>query len=714
MKNRVLGSGMFRWMRFALPLAAAFVLTYWVLYGTALYSRLAGRSPEQYVKESIARLRTLDPTAARELERLKEERGVRALAVALRASEAQGDSHDSALRHAAATAHSGMANYNTRLSELADKADLIGSGNDLEDFLSAHAATCQLLASDQSGTALNFYLEQLEKAYEQPQVWRSVIRDPVALLVWPALASEPELWSFYTKNQDWLGKVLPEVANILSASKDPSQSGRHTTEEVLVDAVRAARDFDPLPRQAVDELQLGAPAFSLFLKHGKVIDLCTKGFNLPLGEVLDVVFVNPDFESFTPEYLQRIDRRASRLIPSPTATARSDLDLAAFLAYVHDNKPKVWTQARKHPLVLRLNRDAPQHVEQLMEQFGADGVTEFLYSSYEQEITQATECLARFGELGWYILGRYADDPRVHSALSNQAIGFRVVPFLVRSGDQAFDKLAEDKRWLDEYFNADGTPKNDDNAWLAAIPIVGGPAVVAKKKLQGRPLEWKELGWAAVDVADGVLLVMSFGASAEEEAAVESIKTAAKTEAKSAVRKAARANALRAAEGARAAARVEEGLTALQKLARGAGRTAELGKTVIVGGVRILLVPAEKIWNGVHQLERAWSALPPATRRWVYRGALAVGLLTTLHERTIPNLPALAGKVGEELGNAIHQTVKSSAELLAGVARGTLGLSSEDQVKARLAFWGVTAILAFILIRSAWRATRQTSVRMAA
>jgi hypothetical protein len=68
----------------------------------------------------------------------------------------------------------------------------------------------------------------------------------------------------------------------------------------------------------------------------------------------------------------------------------------------------------------------------------------------------------------------------------------------------------------------------------------------------------------------------------------------------------------------------------------------------------------------------AWKAVPPATRRLVYRSLLAVGLLITLSERTIPALGRIGGAVGEFTGKVIKGTAELIGNLIAEALRELL------------------------------------------
>ena len=80
-----------------------------------------------------------------------------------------------------------------------------------------------------------------------------------------------------------------------------------------------------------------------------------------------------------------------------------------------------------------------------LKRFAGNDVAGFLFAAYEEEVVPAAAALNRFGDLGFYILNRYQDDPRAHALLADPEIGPRMVPFLAMFQDQGFERLADDR-----------------------------------------------------------------------------------------------------------------------------------------------------------------------------------------------------------------------------------------------------------------------------
>jgi len=654
------------------------------------WGRLAGfgpQPPDAYVRQQLERLQETDPRAAVTLRQLRDQRDARDIAVAMTAAEHGGGNQASALRELAVRAQKGRTPYEVRLAALARQSIDPGDQQAVETFFQAHATTCQMLIHDDSGQTLEFYLNLLAQASQDPVAWKIVRDDPVGLVLWPCLRNDPGAWQYYGQERQWLAEVLADMA--------PAQVNAGTVDAVeqsYAEAVRVARQYHPLPKQAVCDLKLGVYGFVLFLAYGPIIQSAVKD-GVPLDEVLDVIFINGDSLALPADEPVRWRRAA---------------ELAGELALIRKTRPKVWEAARAHPLALRLNKDVPNYADQLLEKYAANDVCAFLYSNYENEIVPAAAALAHYGDLGFYILKNYEDDARLKTYLLDEHVGILVVPFLARFGSAGFDKLHEDPAWVRRYFNSDGTPRKDDWEWLGAVPILGAPALLVKNIAQGYPSQWSEWGWAGLDVADGVLLVASFGASAEVTAGKEVLKDSGEMAIEKVTRQEAKALTRRAGrEAAEAAARTggttiarDVERSALRRVAGAGGLVLRNGGQVIVIAGRILDKAAEPAFAGARRLKQAWESVPPAFRRWAYRSLLAVGMIITIHERTIPALPKVGQAIGEEAGRLIGNSANATADALSAAMRQWLG----DTPLARvITSWAGHALACFILLACAWR-----------
>lgn len=308
----------------------------------------------------------------------------------------------------------------------------------------------------------------------------------------------------------------------------------------------------------------------------------------------------------------------------------------------------------------------------------------------------------------------------------DEQIGIRVIPFVVRFGDKAFNRIEDDKDWVDRYFNPDGTPRTDPLEWVQYVP--GGAALhVARNWAKGYPCEWSELGWAAIDVADIGLAIASFGGSKVATGAVEAAakrggRAIARAEVK-AIGKAARAAAEAAPEGARVE-RVSLWRRALAEFRAALGRsrtrmsraaemarsvkagTEVLGKT-LWGGVKLVAKPVRVSRRVARRALDAWKRLSRAKKVWVYRALLAVGLYVTTTERTLPNFEKISNGVGDLVGKAAAGAVTMAGDALASALKEFAEQMTGGAPWARhLVYWAVAGTLMLLMLWSLFRAIR--------
>ncbi len=628
------------------------------------------RSANRDLEEAETELRKLNPEADAFLATVQDARDRTALGASLRAAERE-YGKDSALRsYAEGFDREGGPAY-FRLLRLAADVGMAPSETDREAILYAHGTTLQHLMLEESGRSADDYLTQLEVAAGDPALWSIVRDDPVALLLWPSLKDDEALWQFYRDEREWLGEVLAAAAPAPASGEVEVKPG-----VFFAELVGTAQRFHPMVKQAVVEDGFGMVALPLFDAYGEVLRE-TSRLGVPVSEALEIVFANQD-------QFATVDTR--------TAAAMADR-----LVHLKKNKPFVWEAARHEPLVLRLDAAVPNLSEKLLKKFAGNDVAGFLFTSYEDAIAPAATALDRFGDLGFYILNRYQDDPRAHALLLDPEIGARAVPFLARFQDEGFEKLDDSKKWLDRYFDAEGKAK--DQGWIEAVPIAGAPVNVIGHWLKGEPVSWGELGWAAVDVADGVLLVASFGASAPVTAAKQTAKTGGRALVKATVREGARGAATKsmAKAATRAVARdsmlkafVRRGGLWAVELAGGAKAMLKVGR-VTVGKV------GATVRDAARRLGSTWASTPARFRKWAYRGMLGVGLYVTLKERTIPGLPAAAEAMGAFAGQFARSAAEAAGAFLASALREMLGISSSPM--ARAVYLGTSVVLALL---AAW------------
>lgn len=304
----------------------------------------------------------------------------------------------------------------------------------------------------------------------------------------------------------------------------------------------------------------------------------------------------------------------------------------------------LWDAARREQGVLRLAREvSPELASNVYEKLPADNAAVFLFSSWPQHLRPASESLAKLGQGGLYVLELYGDEKknlnrtRFESLLANHS--WRTVLYTLAYGDMGLEAMAANPNAFDKDFNPDGTPKEKE--FWTKLPLVGAMGDLVRNLAHNRPVSWEEVGWAGLDVADGALLVASFGASAPLTAAKGAAKSGVrefarqevKAVARSAVGKTGRAGAVTAikTKTAKSLLRSWSEAVATGRIAKGV--TGSLKVT----GWTIRTLAAVGLKTG-RVAAAAWNAVPEPVRKFIRRGLLAASLIAVLLERTIPEI----------------------------------------------------------------------------
>ena len=665
----------------------------WLARGHQFARRVTGTdtTPSTDVLDRITdELLKEDPNAAATVTRLRENKKIEKLAIASAIREAE-------LRDGLPAVHSLLKPPSPtkskfipgeiRLAMLATDVSRFSVREDRQNFLYAHGSVLDVLERTGNTAATDAYLTDLEAAGQDPEVWRSAYDDALALVLFEVVKDE-EARAYYAreKDQGWLEETLAQLACMVETEGDAPDA----TRDMLADVLRVAQTYHPYFKQSITEHKFDASVYFLFMEYGDLVQHAVKNHALPLNEILEVVFANQDF----------FEKKK----------AQSTVQLSALLTLIRNEKPSVWLAARQTALALRLNDDAPQHAEAILKEYQGDDIASLLYAGYESEIVYAADALVKFEDLGVYILSHYQDTPAFHKALVRPGIGSRLIPYVATFGDSGLDRLAENEAWLDKYFHPDGTPR--DKEWWTQIP--GGAALaVAKNIANGHPNEWSELGWSALDVADAVLLVASFGSSA---AVTMSAKQGGKAvprivgrdQIKRQVMQAGRSRAAKVAgQGSRAIAKRET----RSLLRQATGRSVRLVRAVRDPGTKVwrmahavqrLATPAERVLTAANDLYRTWKKVSPATRKIVYRSLLAVGLFVTVKNRTIPAIPAIGKKAGEFVRDVVGKTAAGISEGLEKAIEALVG--HESGPFKRLFSWTVYILILVVLGGLTWSA----------
>ena len=664
----------------------ALLLAAWLLLGNQLLQRLEDNSFSGQAERNRQELFETDPTAASILAGFADKNDQRALLLATYSAGNDSTRPSVLAEMADETVKMRGLPYRARVAALSLNSFGLRDNQARSAFVVSHATACEFLAINGDWREATEYMKLLEQAATCPTVWPIVCDDPLGLVLWSKLSNPNlNLLSFYHRNRDWLADPL--AALDLSGDEWTVQS----TLEIL------ARHEKTL-RIAVVQGELGVYALAVTLTHGSLLNLCFDQYGLDPSEVISVIMFNQD------------------ALGERERDPRWIGEKAAWLAQIRQRHPTVWFAAARTPMALRLHRDAPHVSDSLLEQYGAEDIAALIYQHFDEtdQVAAAASAIDRFGDLAIYVFARYEDEAfmeRLRSYLVDEKIGIRVIPFVVRYGDDAFKRIHEDPKWVDRYFNLDGTARVRALEWVQYIP--GGEALqVARNWSNGHPCEWSELGWAAVDVADVALTIASFGGS---KTITEPAKTAAKG-AKAAVKMqaAAKGGARKARTSAWGRA-LAESRTVSSKAASRVPRAAEVAKAIRAGTVQI----GKSVWQTVklsaatekyaYRSLDAWKTLSPVKKVWIYRSLLGVGLYITLTERTIPNLDKITAGIADDIGRAAAGVVTLAGDALAAAITAFTGQLTGRQRIAwlkRLIYWLVSILLLILISKSMFRANR--------
>ena len=543
----------------------------------------------------------------------------------------------------------GKAPYRVRLAALAlDDPNLSSIPERAEEFFIAHGTTCEFLELATDVSSAHDYLVLLEQAKQDPAVWSLVWDDPVALQIWSDSDGIEEV-KFYRANRDWLADAL-----VALDYTDSSISG-------LSEVVRRINNISNTAEVTLssENANLGVVGLMALVTHGNLIDRCRKVYGLDPEEIVSILYMNPDvFNGVEGDRAWVINK-------------------AGWLNNIEKNSPSVWLSAMEYPFTLKLHKDAPHVSEELLAKHGSSMPQILLYDLFQNQdgtynrevIVRAAEAMNAFGDLAIHTFVRY-DDPiwkqRIERFLLDDDIGVRLIPFIARFQDEAFDRIEDDKAWLDKYFKKDGTPIEED--WYVYIP--GGALYkVAENWTKGLPNEGSELGWAAFDAADIALTVATFGASKAVTTAGKSAqaidKAADLARAGSKAKNTGRAENI-AKWSKRVATRVKgsENIRALLKLVR-SNRAGSVLIEVSWLGLRTAMDTTEALVRSTRGALGKWRSVNPATKKWVYRGALGACLFIQIKERTLPNADKIGSGIGKTVGNWAAGMTKGAGLALA-------------------------------------------------
>ena len=628
-------------------------------------------------------MRQKDPALAAELAKLQNDYDIRVLAATFKEREKFNDINGLTLLAEQVKAKQSV--YDLQLAQTAIQPQFVPVSM-RQDFLETHGTFLQQIDFFRQRGDINLqsgiysetekYLKFLEDAKKQPDVWQKAKDNPLYIFL-AIHGVQEELLAFYDREKTWLDDVL---FLLMTSVDEEMEIDFHSVLSVIEKYHPAFRDAvavlgKQLAQDKEHEKDIAAgliSVFQLFNNYGGEISTCVDN-KIPLDELLDVMLANPDF------------------------CEQHEKDLAARLVKIHSGQPDIWKNADQ-PLVLQFSQDVQKIANELYRKYPQYHIAEFLYLKYGDCVPLAAAAIDQFGDLAIFILNKYSESELFKKHLKDNELGVRIIPYVTVFEDKGLERLAQNKKWLDTYFDADGNQIEGD--WWTALP--GGALVkVCENWSKGLPNEWSELGWAGLDVADAALLIVTVGASA----VVTAGKTAAATSGKATVKVGSKliaketADALAKSAGRRTVATVSERLPVLVRLTR----LAEANRAVrwtLSGGkfvyrVYEVGVKAPLLVVGQSMYRTAKIVSNPK----IARALLAVGIAVTVYYRTLPGLKEALPQLGEKLGQTAAQLAKTTAETVAAVLNGFLNeflQPMDSNVIPYLVFFGTLIVFAVL------------------
>jgi hypothetical protein len=641
---------------------------WWFFRGSDLLENFFGEAPEvEYFKKTIQELKATDPLAANALDAIARQRDMQEWALAFKAREKVDGL--SGVRTLAKKIEQERPAYEKVLVDIASRPDAFNDKQERDRFLQAYDAYFEFFGE----RTVDEDARSLERFAGNAVYWYAIKDDPAALVMLQngVFEGESRLLDFYVEQKDWLQFALSSAMACLA---DNTDTRPRVDVNFMKNVILRSMQFYPASK-AFAELE-GDDGFifsAIFLEYAHILSPAVSQYHLPPEEAAGVIFANADQYLAVP-----VDAQFS-----PGELRRGE-EQARELAYLKEKKNSIWNRAQEYPLILRFEKDAPDAAERLLNRY--ENLPVFIYSLYPDEAVQAIRAVDLYGDLALAVLQKYSHSERMHAKLREEKVNTRIVPLVLRHGDRAFELLEDDTRWLDRYVERDGTPRDDSQGWLFAIPLVGAPMMVINNWRNGYPNTWGELGWAGLDVIGCVTLVMSLPAGGGKTLAQGVAKGTSGTSVRMAVQETTK-------------------MVITPKIAS----TGVKGATSFLRRyIAVLFGQTARIAKGTGRVLRyAWDVTTavvknPGTRKWIARAAFAAYLAVVIDERTIPHLPDVGKAVGGMAGDLIRNGMRAVRNTFAEALIGTF--DAQDRPKfARMVHQysgiGIMLLLAFF----SWR-----------
>ena len=250
---------------------------YWGFSGLDWIKQKSEPKSERTFRELTEKVISKDPALAAELEKLRQEHDIIAIAATLKTRD-KIEGIDG-LTRLANEAKEKRAIYELQLADYAIDYRLVNS-NEREHFLTAHANHRQHLRYIRGQTTdINLrmhldnkeaeYLRFLDEAKHDPNIWRKVKDNPMYVQL-TMLGIEQPLLDFYDVEKDWLGDVLFALITAMAAeSGDPAED--------VCRMMKTIQMYHPIFRDAVKHsfADKESDVFATYTTIFMLFDICT-------------------------------------------------------------------------------------------------------------------------------------------------------------------------------------------------------------------------------------------------------------------------------------------------------------------------------------------------------------------------------------------------------------------------------------------------------
>jgi hypothetical protein len=441
---KILTSRSAKLVYFAILLAATMS---WAFNGWKFCETASQSKAEKTVAELTEKVRQKDPALAAELAKLQNDYDIRVLAATFKEREKFNDINGLTLLAEQVKAKQSV--YDLQLARTAVQPQFVPVSM-RQDFVETHGTFLQQIDFFRQRGDINLqsgiysetekYLTFLEDAKKQPDVWQKAKDNP--LYVFLAIHGvQEELLAFYDREKTWLDDVL---FLLLTSVDEEMEIDFHSVLSVIEKYHPAFRDAvavlgKQLAQDKEHEKDIAAGLISVFLlfnNYGGEISTCVDN-KIPLDELLDVMLANPDF------------------------CEQHEKDLAARLVKIHSGQPDIWKNADQ-PLVLQFSQDVQKIANELYRKYPQYHIAEFLYLKYGDCVPLAAAAIDQFGDLAIFILNKYSESELFKKHLKDNELGVRIIPYVTMFEDKGLERRAQNKKWLDTYFDADGNQIEGD------------------------------------------------------------------------------------------------------------------------------------------------------------------------------------------------------------------------------------------------------------